>query len=53
MLELEFNNKERTSSFWNEAQPLVNHSVGSQSASPVNRDNTAAANNIPNPRSHL
>ncbi len=53
MLELEFDKEEWTSSFWNEAQPSVNHSVGSQSAGPVNRINTAAADDIPNSRSHL
>lgn len=54
MLGLEFDGEEWTSSFRNEAQSSVSHSVGSQSASPTEpNDAAAAADNDSRPRSYL
>lgn len=53
MLGLEFDDEEWTRNFWNEAQPSVNHNIELQSAGPVNRNNTAAADDNSNPRSDL
>jgi hypothetical protein len=53
MLGLEFDSEEWASSFWNEVQSLVNHSIGSQSAGPVDRNNTATAGDASRPRSYL
>ena len=43
MLRLEFDGEEWTSSFPHEAQPSVSHCIESQSASTVERNDTAAA----------
>lgn len=53
MLGLEFDGEEWTSSFRNEAQSSTNHSVRSQSASPTERVDAAAADNNSQPHSYL
>jgi len=45
ILGLEFDGEEWTSSFPNKASSSVSHSIGSQSASPAERNDTAAADN--------
>lgn len=54
MLRLEFDGEEWTSSFPNEAQPSVSHCIESQSASTVERNDTAAAaTSISRPRFYV
>jgi len=53
ILGLEFNGEEWTSSFRNKAQSSVSHSIGSQSVSPAERNNAAAADNNSRTRSYL
>ncbi|KAL8972166.1 MAG: hypothetical protein Q9197_002912 [Variospora fuerteventurae] len=53
MLGLEIEGEEWTGSFWNEVQSSVNHSIGSQPAGPADRNNPAAASDIPRPLSCL
>ena len=51
MVEVDFDNKEWTCSFWNKVQPPVNHNIGSQSASLADRNVTTAAGDSPRPHS--
>ncbi|MCJ1245702.1 hypothetical protein MMC30_002906 [Trapelia coarctata] len=53
MLGLEYDGEGWTSSFWNETQSSVNHSIGPQSTSLVERNDAAAAGNNSRPRSYL
>ncbi|KAI4288218.1 MAG: hypothetical protein L6R35_002517 [Caloplaca aegaea] len=53
MLGLGFDGEEWTGSFWNGAQSSVNDSIRSQPAGPADRNNPAAASDVPRPLSCL